>query len=84
MATTRAQPADPEMTIELRTQVKAAARAQRISQVKLAGLVGISAKHMSQLLLGRVDGRLGLWIQIATALGCELVVEDLPEGGSDS
>ncbi len=85
MATPRAKPAGAATTAEFRGQIKAAARAQGISQIKLAGLVGISDKHMSQLLLGRLDGRLGLWMKIAAALGykLDLMAADFPEGESD-
>lgn len=42
-----------------------------ISQVQLATDLGITPKHLNQMLTGAADGRLEIWVAIAGLLGME-------------
>jgi plasmid maintenance system antidote protein VapI len=42
-----------------------------VSQVQLAGDLGITTKHVNQMLTGRADGSLEIWVAMAGLLGME-------------
>jgi transcriptional regulator with XRE-family HTH domain len=54
-----------------RKQVRDALAAQGMSQAKLARRIGISPKHLSQMLTGASDGKLDHWAAMARELGLE-------------
>jgi len=64
----------PAWLLEFRSQVRARLKAQRSTQAALAAYLGISAKHMNQVLKGGVSPNPALLDKIATAVGLRIVV----------
>lgn len=56
----------------LREEVRARLRARRATQAALAAYLGISPKHMSQVLNGTVTGSPELHTRMAEAVGLEI------------
>lgn len=54
-----------------RALVRAALRNQGRAHIMAARDLGISEKHLSQMLTGRADGSLRLWVALADLLGME-------------
>lgn len=54
-----------------RLAIRRELKRQEMSQAELARRIGITTKHMSQMLTGVMDGRLELWVAMADALGLE-------------
>jgi predicted XRE-type DNA-binding protein len=54
------------------SEIRAELCRRDMTQSELAVLVGITDKHMSQLLTGRAVGALPLWSALLTALGITL------------
>lgn len=52
-----------------RKAVRDALKARNMSQAQFARDLGITPKHLSQMLTGATDGRLELWVQMAELLG---------------
>jgi len=52
-----------------RDAVKRALKDAGINQSEMAHKIGISPKHLSQMLNGKTDGRLEIWVAMADALG---------------
>jgi len=50
-------------------QVIAGMKSNGMIQVQLANKVGISEKHLSQLLTGKVEGSISMWNKLLTAVG---------------
>lgn len=42
---------------------------EAVSQAWLADYLGVSEKHLSQMLTGKANGSVYLWVEMATALG---------------
>jgi transcriptional regulator with XRE-family HTH domain len=53
----------------LKTEIRAELRADGCTQKDLAWYLGISEKHVSQMLTGKVDGRFDLIERMAAAVG---------------
>lgn len=63
-----------------RAAIKQALTEQQISQAWLADYLGVSSKHLSQLLTGGANGSLLIWVEMATALGCTWTLQkSVPE-----
>lgn len=54
-----------------RRQVREALQTQGMSQAKLARRIGVTEKHVSQMLTGAIDGKIVLWVAMAKVLGLE-------------
>lgn len=52
-----------------RAAVRTALRDRGLTQAKVARDLGISQKYLSQILTGRTDGRLHVWVELANLLG---------------
>lgn len=59
---------------QLRAEVLRRIKAQRTTQAALAGHVGITPKHLNQVLNGQASPSPGLAEQIATAMGLRITV----------
>lgn len=64
----------PDVQQQLREQVRAALRNARIKQTQAARQLGISEKHLSQMLTGRVQMPLGTADRILGLCGMHLVI----------
>jgi transcriptional regulator with XRE-family HTH domain len=67
--------------LELRREVKARLREQGATQASLARYLGITEKHLSQLLTGKTDGSPEMLDRLAAAAGLRIVITDAPEPG---
>lgn len=65
---------------DVRYQLRAIIKAQKIRQKTVAATVGITEKHMSQIMLGRIALKHDQWAKIADAVGYRLVVGLEPKG----
>lgn len=54
---------------EQRYVVRTAIKDLGLTQKQVAADVGITEKHLSQMLLGRSDGKLAVWVALAQRLG---------------
>jgi DNA-binding transcriptional regulator YdaS (Cro superfamily) len=61
---------------QLRAEVRARLRDQRATQVGLAEQLGITPKHMSQMLTGKVAGSPEMLEAMARAVGLQIVILD--------
>lgn len=52
-----------------RAAVRAALKDVGLTQVQVARDLGISEKHLSQMLTGKADGSLRLWVEMVGLLG---------------
>lgn len=68
--------------LELRREVKARLRGQGATQASLARYLGITEKHLSQLLTGRTDGSPEMLDRLAAAVGLRIVIADAPGPGA--
>lgn len=71
-----AKPADPPWLIDLRRKVRARLRAQGATQAGLAWHLGITEKHVSQLLSGTVTGTPEMLDRLARAVGLKITLAD--------
>jgi transcriptional regulator with XRE-family HTH domain len=60
----------------LRSEVRARLREQQATQVSLARHLGISQKHLSQILNGEVNCSPGILTRMAEAMGLRIVIVD--------
>ena len=67
---------DPPWLIDLRRKVKARLRQQGATQVGLAWHLGITPKHVNQLLQGTVTGTPEMLDRLARAVGIEITLAD--------
>jgi transcriptional regulator with XRE-family HTH domain len=58
----------------LRAEVSARLRARHVTQASLAGHLGISAKHLNQVLSGKVTGSPDLLARMAEAMGMQIAI----------
>jgi len=58
----------------LRTEVRTRLRARHVTQASLAAYLGISPKHINQILAGKVVGSPDLLARMAEAMGMEITV----------
>jgi transcriptional regulator with XRE-family HTH domain len=61
---------------DLRCKVRARLRAQGATQAGLAWYLGITEKHVSQLLTGKVDGSTEMLGRLAAAVGLRITIAD--------
>jgi transcriptional regulator with XRE-family HTH domain len=54
-----------------RRAIREELKRQEMKQSELARKIGVTDKHMSQMLNGKTDGRVGHWVAMASALGME-------------
>jgi|SRR5882672_3039596 len=54
-----------------RRQVRQALQRQGLSQARLAHKIGVTEKHISQMLTGKADGKTEMWVAMAKVLGLE-------------
>jgi transcriptional regulator with XRE-family HTH domain len=70
--------ADPEADApwlrHLRAEVRARLEARHATQASLAAHLGISAKHLNQILGGHVNGSPALLARIAEAVGVQIAI----------
>lgn len=67
---------------QLRTQTRAAVRRSGISQAEICRQLGVSTKHLSQMLTGQVPLTL-MWAEgILALIGMQLTITVLPEEAS--
>jgi predicted transcriptional regulator len=71
---TRALLPAPDMLLQLRTAVHDTLTDRFLSQADLARATGLSTKHVSRLLTGKVAGTFDVWERILTSLGMKLDV----------
>ena len=57
---------------DLQSFLSALVRHTRVPQVQIAAVAGISGKHLSQMLNGRVEGTLSMWQSVFDAAGVRL------------
>jgi transcriptional regulator with XRE-family HTH domain len=67
---------DPPWLRDLRSKVKARLRAQGATQAGLAWHLGITEKHVSQLLTGKVDGTPEMLDRLARSVGLRITLAD--------
>jgi transcriptional regulator with XRE-family HTH domain len=67
---------DPEWVGDLRRRVVAHLRAQKATQIGLAEYLGVTPKHVNQILKGVTPGTSALLDRMAAAAGLEIVVRD--------
>ena len=67
---------DPPWLRELRNKVKARLRAQGATQAGLAWHLGITEKHVSQLLTGKVDGTPEMLDRLARSVGLRITLTE--------
>jgi len=67
---------DPPWVRDLRLKVRARLRRQRATQAGLAWHLGITPKHMSQLLNGVVTGTPDMLDRLAAAVGLRIVLAE--------
>ena len=67
---------DPPWLRDLRNKVKARLRAQGATQAGLAWHLGITEKHVSQLLTGKVDGTPEMLDRLARSVGLRITLSD--------
>ena len=67
---------DPPWLRDLRSKVKARLRAQGATQAGLAWHLGITEKHMSQLLTGKVDGTPEMIDRLARSVGLRITLTE--------
>ena len=67
---------DPPWLRDLRNKVKARLRAQGATQAGLAWHLGITEKHVSQLLTGKVDGTPEMLDRLARSVGLRITLAD--------
>lgn len=60
------------LVTELQHFLAGLVRSNRIPQTEIASAVGISEKHLSQMLNGRVEGTLTMWQAVLDAAGVRL------------
>lgn len=70
------KPTDPLWVRDLRNKVRARLRAQGATQVGLAWHLGITPKHMTQLLTGTVTGTPGMLDRLARSVGLKIVLAE--------
>jgi transcriptional regulator with XRE-family HTH domain len=58
----------------LRAEVRARLAARRYTQASLAAHLGITPKHLNQILTGRVNGSPALLARVAEAVGLQIAV----------
>lgn len=68
--------ADTPWLRHLRAEVRARLQARHATQASLAAHLGISAKHLNQVLIGKVIGSPDLLARMAEAVGLEITVVD--------
>lgn len=56
----------------LQTYLAALVRSAGVPQVEIAEKIGVSEKHLSQMLNGRVEGTLSMWQSVLDAAGVRL------------
>lgn len=59
---------------QLRAEVRTRLRARNATQASLAAYLGISAKHMNQILIGKVVGSPALLARMAEAMGMQITI----------
>jgi DNA-binding phage protein len=64
-------PAEQGITT-LQAYLSALVRSTGVLQVEIAEKVGVSEKHLSQMLNGRVEGTLSMWQSVLDAAGVRL------------
>jgi transcriptional regulator with XRE-family HTH domain len=67
---------DPPWLRDLRNKVRTRLRAQGATQAGLAWHLGITPKHMSQLLTGKVDGTPEMLDRLARSVGLRIMLAD--------
>ena len=67
---------DPPWLLDLRRKVKARLRKQGATQVGLAWHLGITPKHVNQLLSGKVVGSPEMLDRLARAVGLQITLAD--------
>jgi transcriptional regulator with XRE-family HTH domain len=70
----------PETVASIKARIKAELRADGCTQKDLARYLGLSEKHVSQMLTGRVTGTLPLIEAMASAVGLSLGITTRKEG----
>lgn len=70
---------DPPWLADLRNKVRARLRKQGATQAGLAWHLGITPKHMCQLLTGKVQGTPEMLDRMATAVGLRIELADTEE-----
>jgi transcriptional regulator with XRE-family HTH domain len=60
----------------LRSEVRARLKKQHATQISLAKYLGISPKHLSQILTGEVNCSPGVFTRMAEAMGLQIVIVD--------
>ena len=65
---------------DLRTKVRMRLRDQGVPQAVLASHLGITQKHMSDVLNGKADGSPNLLASVAASVGLRIAVVDSDEG----
>lgn len=65
-----------------REALRRALRDAGITQAQFARDLGITAKHLSQMLTGAIDGRTELWARMADALGMVWVLKPVDPNDS--
>lgn len=68
--------ADAPWVRYLKAEVRARLRARNVTQASLAECLGITAKHLNQVLGGKVTGSPDLLARMAEAMGLEIAVVD--------
>lgn len=71
-----AKPPDPPWLLDLRRKVKARLRQQGATQAGLAWHLGITEKHVCQLLSGKVTGTPEMLDRLAGAVGLQITLAD--------
>jgi transcriptional regulator with XRE-family HTH domain len=70
---------EPSWAAELRAEVSRRLRAQKATQIGLADYLGITPKHVNQLLRGHVTGTAEMLDALAGAVGLRITVEESGE-----
>jgi transcriptional regulator with XRE-family HTH domain len=76
------KPPDPPWLIDLRRKAKARLRAQGATQAGLAWHLGITEKHVCQLLTGKVVGTPEMLDRLARAVGIQITLADAEDAPS--
>jgi transcriptional regulator with XRE-family HTH domain len=58
----------------LRAEVRARLKARHVTQASLAAHLGISSKHLNQILIGKVTGSPDLLARLAEAMGMQIAI----------
>jgi transcriptional regulator with XRE-family HTH domain len=64
---------EPDTIGNLKSAIKAALEADGCTQTDLADYLGLSQKHVSQVLTGKATGDLRMLVRMAAAVGLDLV-----------